>query len=116
MRMVYEMKSKGKILQIIGEGQEKVEEVIEYVRLPESLVGAGEFFVLIAKGDSMIEDGIHREITLPLESKIPQTSAITLWLSITDSIISRSLHMRITDLVSALFCVCAKEGNTCPLR
>lgn len=57
--MVYEMKSKGEILQIIGEGQEEVEEVIEYVRLPESLVGAGEFFVLIAKGDSMIEDGIH---------------------------------------------------------
>lgn len=58
--MVYEMKSKGKILQIIGEGQEEVEEVIEYVRLPESLVGAGEFFVLISKGDSMIEDGIHQ--------------------------------------------------------
>ena len=42
------------------EGQEKVEEVIEYVRLPESLVGTGEFFVLIAKGDSMIDAGIHQ--------------------------------------------------------
>ncbi len=43
-----------------GEGQEEVEEVIEYVRLPESLVGTGEFFVLIAKGDSMIEAGIRQ--------------------------------------------------------
>ena len=43
-----------------GEGQEEVEEVIEYVRLPESLVGTGEFFVLIAKGNSMIEAGIHQ--------------------------------------------------------
>lgn len=40
--------------------QEEVEEVIEYVRLPESLVGTGEFFVLIAKGNSMIEAGIHQ--------------------------------------------------------
>ena len=43
-----------------GEGQEEVEEVIEYVRLPESLVGTGEFFVLIAKGNSMIDAGIHQ--------------------------------------------------------
>ena len=43
-----------------GEGQEEVEEVIEYVRLPESLVGKGEFFVLIAKGESMIDAGIHQ--------------------------------------------------------
>ena len=42
-----------------GEGQEEVEEVIEYVRLPESLVGKGEFFVLIAKGESMINAGIR---------------------------------------------------------
>ena len=43
-----------------GAGQEEVEEVIEYVRLPESLVGTGEFFVLIAKGNSMIEAGIRQ--------------------------------------------------------
>ena len=43
-----------------GEGQEEVEEVIEYIRLPESLVGTGEFFVLIAKGNSMIDAGIHQ--------------------------------------------------------
>ena len=42
-----------------GEGEEETEEVIEYIRLPESLVGTGEFFVLIAKGDSMIGAGVN---------------------------------------------------------
>ena len=42
-----------------GEGQEETEEVIEYIRMPESLVGKGEFFALIAKGESMIDAGIH---------------------------------------------------------
>lgn len=32
-----------------GEGQEETEEVIEYIRMPESFVGKGEFFTLIAK-------------------------------------------------------------------
>ena len=34
-----------------GEGQEETEQVIEYIRMPESLVGKGEFFALIAKGE-----------------------------------------------------------------
>ena len=42
-----------------GEGEADTEEVIEYIRLPESLVGTGEFFVLIAKGDSMIDAGVN---------------------------------------------------------
>ena len=42
-----------------GEGQEETEQVIEYIRMPESLVGKGEFFALIAKGESMIDAGIH---------------------------------------------------------
>lgn len=42
-----------------GEGQEESEEVIEYIRMPESLVGKGEFFALIAKGESMVDAGIH---------------------------------------------------------
>ena len=41
-----------------GEGQEETEEVIEYIRMPESLIGKGEFFALIAKGESMIDAGI----------------------------------------------------------
>ena len=42
---------KSVILDFIGEGEEETEEVIEYIRLPESLVSTGEFFVIIAKGD-----------------------------------------------------------------
>ena len=42
-----------------GEGQEEAEEIIEYIRMPESLIGKGEFFALIAKGESMVDAGIH---------------------------------------------------------
>ena len=42
-----------------GEGQEEMEEIIEYIRMPESLIGQGEFFALIAKGESMVDAGIH---------------------------------------------------------
>lgn len=42
-----------------GEGQEETEEVIEYIRMPESLIGKGEFFALIAKGESMVDAGIE---------------------------------------------------------
>ena len=42
-----------------GEGQEATEEIIEYIRMPESLIGKGEFFALIAKGESMVDAGIH---------------------------------------------------------
>ena len=41
-----------------GEGQEEEESVIEYIRMPESIVGKGEFFALITKGESMIGAGI----------------------------------------------------------
>lgn len=38
----------------------EVEEYIEgYVRLPESLIGRGKFFILTANGDSMINAGIN---------------------------------------------------------
>lgn len=42
-----------------GPGDEEQEEVLEYIRMPENLVGKGTFFALIAKGDSMIDAGIH---------------------------------------------------------
>ena len=42
-----------------SEDQEETEEVIEYIRMPESLIGKGEFFALIAKGESMIDAGVH---------------------------------------------------------
>ncbi len=42
-----------------GEGQKETEEIIEYIRMPESLVGKGDFFALIAKGESMVDVGIY---------------------------------------------------------
>jgi len=59
-----EMEGKHPAMPVLGyvaccEGQEEIEEVIEYIRMPESLVGKGEFFALIAKGESMIDAGVH---------------------------------------------------------
>lgn len=42
-----------------GSGNEEQEEVLEYIRMPENLVGKGNFFALIAKGESMIDANIH---------------------------------------------------------
>lgn len=42
-----------------GPGEEEQEEVLEYLRMPEKLVGKGNFFALIAKGESMIDAGIR---------------------------------------------------------
>jgi len=42
-----------------GAGEEEQGEIIEYIRMPESLVGKGEFFALIAKGESMINAGVN---------------------------------------------------------
>ena len=41
-----------------GPGEEEEEHLTEYIRMPESLVGKGELFALIAKGESMIDAGI----------------------------------------------------------
>ncbi len=42
-----------------GPGDYEEENILEYIRLPESLIGKGKFFALIAKGDSMTGVGIH---------------------------------------------------------
>lgn len=42
-----------------GEGEEEQEEIVEYIRMPEALVGEGDFFALIAKGESMTGVGIY---------------------------------------------------------
>ena len=41
-----------------GPGQEEEEQFLEYIRMPESLVGKSDCFALIAKGESMIGAGI----------------------------------------------------------
>lgn len=42
-----------------GPGQEEEEQILEYIRLPESMVGVGDLFALIAKGESMVDAGIN---------------------------------------------------------
>ena len=39
-------------------GNYEEENVLEYVRMPEALTGKGEFFALIAKGQSMVDAGV----------------------------------------------------------
>ncbi len=41
-----------------GNPEEEEQEVREYVRLPESIFGHGEFYILVASGDSMTDAGI----------------------------------------------------------
>lgn len=41
-----------------GNPEEEEQEVREYIRLPESIFGHGDFYVLIASGDSMVDAGI----------------------------------------------------------
>lgn len=43
---------------ICGSPQEEQEQIEEYVSLPESIFGKGEFYILRAKGDSMVDAGI----------------------------------------------------------
>lgn len=40
-------------------GDVEQEEVLEHIRMPENLVGKGDFFALIAKGESMVDAGIR---------------------------------------------------------
>ena len=63
-RCLTDMESPSKYMKVLGyvacgEGQEEEETVIEYIRMPESIVGKGNFFALIAKGESMIDAGIY---------------------------------------------------------
>ena len=41
-----------------GPCEDEEENIIEYIRMPETLVGRGEFFALIAEDDSLTESGI----------------------------------------------------------
>ena len=42
-----------------GPGEEEEEQFIEFIHMSESLTGKGEFFALIAKGESMADAGVH---------------------------------------------------------
>ena len=42
-----------------GPGEEEEEQFMEYIHMSESLIGRGAFFALIAKGESMVDAGVH---------------------------------------------------------
>lgn len=42
-----------------GPGEEEEERFMEYIHMSESLIGRGDFFALIAKGESMVDAGVH---------------------------------------------------------
>ena len=47
-----------------GEGQEEEESVIEYIRMPESMVGRGDFFALISSHSIEVEFNVVLELNL----------------------------------------------------
>lgn len=51
--------------------EEEQEYVEEYVSLPVSMFGKGEFYILRAKGDSMIDAGIEEDDLLVIERNCP---------------------------------------------
>ena len=50
-----------------GSPEEEQEYVEEYVSLPVSMFGKGEFYILRAKGDSMVDAGIDEDDLLVIE-------------------------------------------------
>ena len=54
-----------------GSPEEEEELVEEYVSLPVSLFGKGEFYILRAKGDSLVEAGIEEDDLFVIERNCP---------------------------------------------
>ena len=54
-----------------GSPEEEQEYVEEYVSLPVSMFGKGEFYILRAKGDSMVDAGIDEDDLLVIERNCP---------------------------------------------
>ncbi len=54
-----------------GSPEEEEENVEEYVSLPVSLFGKGDFYILRAKGDSMVDAGIAEGNLLVIERNCP---------------------------------------------
>ena len=54
-----------------GSPEEEEEFVEEYVSLPVSLFGKGEFYILRAKGDSMVDAGIEEDDLIVIERNCP---------------------------------------------
>ena len=54
-----------------GSPEEEQEYVEEYVSLPVSMFGKGDFYILRAKGDSMVDAGIEEDDLLVIERNCP---------------------------------------------
>lgn len=54
-----------------GSPEEEEEFVEEYVSLPVSLFGKGKFYILRAKGDSMVDAGIEEDDLIVIERNCP---------------------------------------------
>ena len=54
-----------------GSPEEEEELVEEYVSLPVSLFGKGDFYILRAKGDSMVDAGIEEDDLIVIERNCP---------------------------------------------
>ena len=54
-----------------GSPEEEEEFVEEYVSLPVSMFGKGDFFILRAKGDSMVDAGIEEDDLIVIERNCP---------------------------------------------
>ena len=54
-----------------GSPEEEEEFVEEYVSLPVSLFGKGDFYILRAKGDSMVDAGIEEDDMIVIERNCP---------------------------------------------
>lgn len=56
---------------LCGSPEEEEEFVEEYVSLPVSMFGKGEFYILRAKGDSMVDAGIEEDDLIVIERNCP---------------------------------------------
>ena len=61
------------LLRLSGREEENIE---EYVSLPVSLFGKGDFYILRAKGDSMVDAGIDEGDLLVIERNCPASRRI----------------------------------------
>lgn len=57
-----------------GTPEEEVENIEEYISLPRALVGEGEFFILRASGDSMVDAGIDSGDLVVVRKQLEATS------------------------------------------
>ena len=54
-----------------GNPEDEKESIEEYVSLPVSMFGKGDFYILRAKGDSMVDAGIEEDDLLVIERNCP---------------------------------------------